>query len=125
MEITAYMNNGRWILDCPVCSTPLPCRPAGVVCPRCYPNMLAKAYRRLPNGDLRPVVDQELVAKAQADARKADAIYHGVFPAEREQIERILRLRPAPKHMNWISTETLEDLRAQNLEHGDPLPEEE
>lgn len=124
MQLQAYMNNGRWIITCPCCDTPLPAWESGVVCPRCYPNMLAKALRPLPNGNLRPVQDLELVTAAQESARAADAEYFPIFPADREQIERILRCRPDRKNMNWIFTETLDDLRTQNIEHGDPLPEE-
>jgi uncharacterized Zn finger protein (UPF0148 family) len=125
MLLQAFMNNGRWIMICPQCGTPLPAREHGVICPRCYPGMLAKALRPLSNGDLRPVTDQELVSAARAAAHRAGEEYYPEYPAEREQIERILRMRPDRKNMNWILTETLDDLRAQNVEHGDPVPEEE
>lgn len=124
MQLQAYMNNGRWIITCPVCGTALPAWESGVVCPHCYPNMLAKALRPLPNGDLRPVQDLELISAAQETACAADAKYFPVFPSEREPIERILRCRPNRKNMNWIASETLDDLRQQNREHGDPVPEE-
>jgi hypothetical protein len=118
------MNNSRWIMDCPRCSTPLPCRENGVVCPRCYPDMMARAWRQLANGDLRPVIDYELVNAALMDAQAKDEEYFPLYPKEREQIEQILRLRPARKHMNWIASESLDDLRIQNIEHGDAVPTE-
>lgn len=124
MNLNAYMNNGRWIMDCPECSTPLPAWDTGVVCPRCHPDMLAKAFRQMKNGDLRPVVDLELVSAAQAAARELDQEYFPVYPDEREQIERVLRMRPDRKNMNWIASESVQDLIDQNLEHGDPIPEE-
>lgn len=124
MQLQAYVNNGRWIMDCPTCATPLPARETPVVCPRCHPDMLARAWRQMSNGDLRPVVDYELVAAAQTHAREKDEEYTPIYPAEREQIERILRMRPAPKNMNWIPEETVQDLIDQNVEHGDPVPEE-
>ena len=45
-----------------------------------------------------------------------------VMPADREEIERLLLLRPgwqfnAPRR-NWDIGETVADLRRQNLEHG-------
>ena len=40
-----------------------------------------------------------------------------VFPAEREEIENILELRPLPNR-NWRPGETLEDLRRENIDHG-------
>jgi hypothetical protein len=123
-KLNPYMNNGRWLLDCPQCSTPLPARESGVVCPRCYPDMLAKALKPLANGTFRPVADVELIGETLTKARRLKEEYFPAFPPEREQIERILRLRPAPKFMNWQPGETLEILRQQNIEHGDPVPEE-
>ena len=125
MQLIAYMNNGQWIMNCPRCDTPLPCWDTGVVCPQCYPDIMARALRPLRNGDLRPVPDQELIEAARATAQAADDEYFPLYPSERNQIERILRMRPAPKNMNWIPEETLEDLKSQNLEHGDPVPSEE
>jgi hypothetical protein len=122
--LPCYMNNGRWIMICPCCSTPLPAWETGVVCPHCYPDMMAKALRPLPNRTLRPVVDQELVSAARDAARAKEEEYFPEFPVEREQIEQILRMRPDRKNMNWIPSETLDDLRAQNIEHGDLIPEE-
>lgn len=125
MQLSAYMNYGRWIMICPRCTTALPAWDTGVVCPKCYPDMMAKAFRPLKNGDLRPVTDVELVEAARSQARAADEEYFPIYPAERGQIEAILRLRPSPANMNWIETETLEDLCNQNLEHGDPIPAKE
>jgi uncharacterized Zn finger protein (UPF0148 family) len=119
-KIQAYMNNGRWLLDCPVCSTPLPAVESGVICPRCHPGMLAKALRPLPNKTFRPVMDVEIVEKTRGEARARGEEYTPDFPRERSEIEKILRARPGTQNMNWIPTETLDDLRAQNREHGDP-----
>lgn len=50
------------------------------------------------------------------------AIYRGlVFPAEREAIERVLVMRQR-RHRNWKPAESLADLIAQNIAHGDGVP---
>lgn len=123
-KLAAYMNNGRWLIDCPVCSTSLPAWESGVVCPVCHPGMLARAFQPLLNGTLRPIADIELVEQARNNARRANEEYVPSFPAEHTRIEKILRLRPAPRHMNWVPGETLDDLCRQNIEHGDPVPED-
>lgn len=50
------------------------------------------------------------------------AVYEGVAePLERAEIERVLLNRPHPsmRNWNWPLPETLDELRAQNREHGD------
>lgn len=124
MKLPAYMNNGRWLLNCMRCGTALPAWDTGVVCPRCHPRINAKALRQLPNGLLRPVADLELVEEAKVQARALGEEYFPAYPDDKQEIERILRLRPNRANMNWFPNETIADLRQQNLEHGDPLPEE-
>jgi len=85
--------------------------------------MLAKVFQQLPNGLFRPIADIEIVEETRGRARAADEEYQPDFPQDRTTIEKILRLRPHPKHMNWIPSETLEDLSRENIEHGDPVPE--
>lgn len=121
-KITAYMNNGRWLMNCLKCGTPLPAWESGVVCPRCYPGMLARAFQPLPGGLLRPVADIEIVEQTRKKANGNGEEYAPSFPAEKTEIEKILRLRPAAKNMNWLPSESLADLRKQNLDHGDPVP---
>lgn len=123
-RIPVYMNYGRWLLNCPKCNTPLPAWETGVICPRCYPGIMAKALKPIQGGLLRPVTDIELVSAAQNEARSQGEEYFPAFPPERFRIEKILRMRPDVKHMNWVQAETLEDLRKQNLDHDDPVPKE-
>ncbi len=42
------------------------------------------------------------------------------FPADREEIEVIIRARPLPHNRNWAPGETVHDLRRENHEHGLP-----
>lgn len=40
------------------------------------------------------------------------------FPADRDEIEHLLELRPDPGTRNWRPGETLVDLEGENVEHG-------
>lgn len=124
-KILAYMNHGRWLIKCPKCSTPLHAQESGVVCPRCHPGVMAKALQQIGDGLFRPVADIEIVEAARKKAEDAGELYVPDFPPQRNEIERILRMRPGVHNMNWIPSETLDDLRKQNIKHGDPLPDEE
>lgn len=53
------------------------------------------------------------------------AIYEDlVMPADAEAIEAVLMLRAKPLHRNWRPPETVADLVAENLDAGEPVPEE-
>jgi hypothetical protein len=41
-----------------------------------------------------------------------------IFPDNRTAIEELLLARPNPETRNWLEHETLDMLRAENLEHG-------
>jgi hypothetical protein len=41
------------------------------------------------------------------------------WPADPEAIEAFLLMRPAPTSRNWLVSETLEDLVAENIQNGD------
>ena len=50
------------------------------------------------------------------------AVYEGLMmPFESDAIEAVLCARPHPSQRNW-TTETLDELRAENLAHGDEVP---
>jgi len=40
------------------------------------------------------------------------------FPKEWEEIEHVLMKRGDPQTRNWLVSETLDDLRLENKEHG-------
>jgi hypothetical protein len=121
--IQAHYRHGRWRMHCPKCGATLPAWEDGVVCPREHPGMMAKALQPIAGGLFRPVPDTELIEQARASAQEKGELYTPAFPAEREQIERILRLRPSPRNMNWDPTETVRDLLVQNIQHGDRIPD--
>ena len=122
--IPAYMNNGRWILHCPKCATALNAWDSGVICPRCHPGVLAKALQPIKGGLFRAVGDIELIEQARTQARELSEEYFPQYPEEKAAIEKVLRLRPDPRNMNWEPGESVADLRLQNIEHGDRVPEE-
>lgn len=41
-----------------------------------------------------------------------------LFPKERGKIERALKYRAEPKTRNWLPHETVDDLIAENIQHG-------
>jgi hypothetical protein len=45
------------------------------------------------------------------------------FPADREQIEAVLSARPLTQTRNWRPHETVDDLAAENRQHGIGVPE--
>jgi hypothetical protein len=96
------VNGGNWIASCDCGGRGLPA-PGGVVfvetplvwCLRCLNGGTGRGWRPV-------VVPRE---------------------GEREQIERILLCRPNVADQNWEPAESVADLLAQNVAHGDPVPE--
>jgi hypothetical protein len=43
---------------------------------------------------------------------------------DRSRIEAVLLCRPQERDRNWSPDEAVSDLARQNIEHGDPLPED-
>lgn len=119
----AFMNFGRWAFRCPRCLTALEAKEEGVVCGVCWPQVRALAFVTTSDHLMRPVPDRELRAQAVKEATEAGEFWKPVFPAERSEIEAILRMRPDIANMNWIPSETLDDLIQQNIAYGDPVPE--
>jgi predicted RNA-binding Zn-ribbon protein involved in translation (DUF1610 family) len=97
-SVRAYINHGRWVVDCAICASAVVAEPQDPVfsCPTCG-----------SGGVWRKV---EFPA-----------------PAVQEEIERLLLLRPgfrnAAPARNWMPGETVADLRRQNLAAGDPVEE--
>lgn len=117
----AFMNHGRWLHTCPECLAALPVDRD--ICPICYPDAMAILYAPVRGNLMRKVPDEELRARAHAKAAANNELYMPVFPAARDQIERVLRMRDR-QHMNWEPGESLDMLIADNIEHGDDLPPE-
>ena len=88
--ITARVNYGRWIADCPFCSG------AEMVHTENLVFFCCECRNRSVGGDFVRVV----------------------MPGDAARIEELLVARPAPGNMNWSPGETLADLRADNRAHG-------
>lgn len=88
--LQAWINRGVWCVSCPDCPEVMPAEP-GVpfFCPSC-------------------------LNKGNHYAARAVS-----FPNDKAEIERILNMRFDKETQNWLLTETVADLIAQNKEHGE------
>jgi len=90
--IRAYIKRGSWVADCPIC----------------------KGSQVVEPGEPFFCVDCLMLWNA-GYAQKC------WFPRkDRRVIERLLMLRPNPLNRNWLVGETVDQLRAENIEHGLP-----
>lgn len=93
-EIEAHISVGRWCVLCGICRSAVVAEPTDpfFCCVECGSG---GAWRRV------------------------------IFPREREEIETVLLLRPgfrgASPARSWFPNETVDDLRRENLDHGDPV----
>ena len=87
--VVAYINEGRWVADCPDCNAGMMLLPgAPFLCGLCF-NVRIGSYSRLV-----------------------------VWPANPAEIEAVLLLRPMAINRNWRPGETVWTLLAENVEHG-------
>jgi uncharacterized Zn finger protein len=95
MKAAAYLNQGRWVADCPV--------------PYC-----AGAERVWP--ELRHLSDgrEYGIYRDKMHCAECGTVSDVVFPDEREQIDRVVSARKVPSTRNWNPGETLSDLDAEN-----------
>lgn len=89
----ARVNHNRIIVDCP------DCRGAEFVWTDRPILMCSNCFNAAAGNRWRPVL----------------------FVEDWAEIVSILSRRPMPASRNWSPGETLDDLRAENLEHGDPI----
>lgn len=88
-ELHAYVNHSNWVVDCVFCRDALVAEPGEpFFCPNCC---------MVSNNGLAMAV---------------------IFPDNRAEIERVLLMRPDPEKRNWKLGETVEQLVAENIEHG-------
>jgi hypothetical protein len=89
ITITAEIVRSNWVAVCPHCQTPILTEPDDLLfCPDCL---------------------------MQADNFLAVTVK---VPVMGKEIEDLLVKRPDPMTRNWTTRETLEDLAAENAEHG-------
>lgn len=127
MNVYAYLNHGRWIVDCPKCgkrgATLAEANPSVAyysavdgefICPKCHPGMVVQAGRNT-NGSIKfnKVTQGIERKKAEADGE----IYRVVFPANRKEIEKAVAKRSI-ENQNWKPGETIEFLDLENIKNG-------
>lgn len=117
----AYVNHGRWLVDCRVCGSPTqfdPSKEKDFVCGACVPELFGVKFFPIPNdpeGGYSVAPDQ----RKRAAAREAGPKQKIVIPPDWQRLFEILR--PRPTHfMNWLPGETIQDLMAENIQHGYP-----
>lgn len=93
-EVEVYVNQGRWIVECPVC------KGAQVAC-HTDPKFLCN-----------------VCANVAIDGRWRRT----VWPPNRNAIEAALEVRPNELEQNWFPGETVDNLLAENVEHGVVAP---
>jgi hypothetical protein len=88
-ETRAFVIRSNWVVECPHCNNACLAEPDALfACPDCL----------MQGNDHKPC--------------------RIVMPDARTQIEEILIKRPDPMTRNWLLSETVDDLRAENVEHG-------
>jgi len=90
VQAYAEVNHGRWTIRCPWCVT-------------CH-NASAEDHRFFCTHCSNGAGGGQWVSV--------------IWPEERDEIETLLGNRPLPEQRNWVPTETVEDLRRENIEHG-------
>lgn len=90
LAVDAFVNEGRWIVQCPWCGG------AQLVSPETFSVLCVECANNGIGGMSVPVR----------------------WPDEAPAIEAALVQRPAPRHMNWRPGETVDDLLAENEQRG-------
>ncbi len=125
-KVFAQVNHSRWVAICPFCqamgivsAVEVAAGDAVFVCPEEYPgtqaNMLIPHARR--KGAFVSVPDDDTRTQARQTAIAAEKAYEIVYPAEKAEIERVLRYRPRAAR-NWYPGVSLEELKAENERMG-------
>lgn len=124
-KIYAQYNWARWIVICPVCAedggkVAVEVKPGDVfACPEEYPDLLAKTLVPNPRvkGALNSVPDIQLREDAMKQAEADGNVYQVVFPQDKAEIERVLRVRPRAGR-NWWQGVPMRELIDENKERG-------
>jgi hypothetical protein len=118
MKAYAYVNHGRWVVECP---SPT-CRSAELVAPggskklRCMcPDQVVCAHPKPVAVTVNRSAKDGTVKRFVCGQR-----IEPLFPPDHDEIEEVLGMRPTMEARNWYPGETVPMLVAENLEHGDP-----
>jgi len=124
-KIYAEFNHARWIARCPACAaqgiiSAMLVTPGDVfICPEEHPDILASAFSPHPTlpGAFTSIADPAKRQAARQAAIEAGAVYEVIFPDEKTQIERALRVRPRGAR-NWFPGVTLVEIESENVVQG-------
>lgn len=96
MKATAYVNHGRWIIDCPDdgCHAGLKAIDTGIACD-CMDEVVCD-HPAIPHGLAIDIT----------------------YPDQQDEITRLLDLRPKRGNRNWTPGETVAELKAENVTHA-------
>jgi len=117
--VKAYINHGRWLVDCPKHgkngAVEVAPDTAEYIAPCCYPGVIAQ-FTGVVKGQIKNVVDTSARATARRMAHEKGEVYQIVFPKNADKILAIIQKRPI-QNQNWIPGETLKFLQAENDLH--------
>jgi ribosomal protein L37AE/L43A len=93
-QVMARIDHGRWVVDC--------------------------AYPRCNAAQVASETDPRFLCHVCFNAGEGGAWMPVVWPPQpdRNEIETLLLLRPEPEQRNWWPHETIDVVRAENVEHG-------
>ena len=122
MKVEAYLNHGRWVVDCPKCGkhgstlaepkpieSPYSAINGEYICPNCYPDMVVVS-RRTATGVIFNETSRTI---ARARAKQNNEIYEVIFPDNKKEIEKIVSVRRLD-YQNWQPGETIKFLKEEN-----------
>lgn len=117
--VNAYMNHGRWLVDCPKHGVDgameVKETDKEYIAPCCYPASIA-SLPVMKNNRFTFTPDLSARATAKRLAKQADEVYTIVFPDKLAEIKEIMDKRPI--HNRHWTTETIAALKKENKAHG-------
>ena len=117
--VKAYMNHGRWIVDCPKHgkdgAMEVKETDKEYIAPCCFPGIIA-SIPVMRKSQFKVIPDISARATAKRLAIQAGEVYEIVFPAKLAEIKAIMEVRPI--HNRHWTTETVAALKKENKAHG-------
>jgi len=117
--VKAYMNYGRWIVDCPkhgnAGAMEVKETDTEYIPPCCYPQIIA-SIPMLKDGRFTHAPDKSARATGRRLAVQAGEVYQIVFPDKLEEIKTIMNNRPL-NNRHWTN-ESIAALKKENKAHG-------
>lgn len=117
MMIQAFFMNGRWLVKCPKCNNIHRADGNTLVCPACWTGLNAQKIVIDKFGAMVPAPHVEMIFETRDKAIAAGELYEIAYPANKAEIEHILRVREI-ENMSWLPGESIEQLIQENIEHG-------